>query len=312
MLYTASTNYIHERQLNGHTLGVAYQPDTLDHFPVPVQVFQLDGTLASINRQCAQLFEIDRTDLVGSFNVLQSPLCPGANLAPAFRQVASGETETAEVSFLYEQDDRSLWVQATCFPIRNEQATITHIAAIYQDLTALLEYHKMVEAADNEVLRHVAATHATRAELDRQCQAIVSLASPVIQVWDGILTVPLIGEIDQQRFQQMSANLLDMVEATGARVVILDVTGVTTIDHEVANNILALTHSCQMLGSEVVLVGVNPVIARVLVQLTVDLSNLTIQANLQAGIAWALEHIGLMITHRRSASRQGRGTRKNR
>jgi rsbT co-antagonist protein RsbR len=247
---------------------------------------------------------------VGTFNLLQA--APTPDLATAFRQVASGTAETAETSFHYQHTTRSCWVQATCFPIRNEQAAITHVAIIYQDLTTLLEYHKMVEAADNEVLRHAATAHATRAELDRQRETVVSLASPVIQVWDGILTVPLIGEIDQTRFRQVQSNLLDMIEATDTRVVILDVTGVTTIDHEVASNLLSLTHACQMLGSEMVLVGVNPVIARVLVQLTVDLSGLIIQANLQAGIAWALDHMGLMITNRRSTTGTRRSRRKNR
>jgi rsbT co-antagonist protein RsbR len=124
---------------------------------------------------------------------------------------------------------------------------------------------------------------------------IRDLSTPIIPVYEGILVLPLVGSIDSRRATEVTERLLEQISAQQAEIVIIDITGVALIDTSTANHLLMTTRAANLLGSRVVLVGMGAEIAQTIVQLGVELNGLITLADLQAGIAYALERFGLGI-----------------
>jgi anti-anti-sigma regulatory factor len=124
------------------------------------------------------------------------------------------------------------------------------------------------------------------------------LSSPVIPVFEGIIVLPLIGNIDTQRASQVLEGLLAGIERYRARVVLIDVTGVPIVDTSVANHLLKAAQAARLLGAEAVLVGVRPEVAQTMVQLGVDHLGLTTRADLQSGVEYAFSRLNLRLGRR--------------
>ena len=122
-----------------------------------------------------------------------------------------------------------------------------------------------------------------------QSEAILELSTPVTEIWDGILVMPLIGTVDTARAQQIIDALLDAIAASQASCAIIDITGVPVIDTSVADHLLKTVAAAEMLGAEVILSGVSPLNAQTLVKLGVDLSGISTKGSLKAALKLALE-----------------------
>jgi anti-anti-sigma factor len=120
-------------------------------------------------------------------------------------------------------------------------------------------------------------------------------AVPVVQVWEGIVLVPLIGTLDSQRTQQLMERVLNRVTETNSPVALLDITGVPSIDTQTAQHLIETIAAVRLLGAEVVLTGVRPSIAQTLVHLGIDLSNVTTRSSLSAGLRMAFETLNLRV-----------------
>jgi rsbT co-antagonist protein RsbR len=131
--------------------------------------------------------------------------------------------------------------------------------------------------------------------LSMQRQLIQELSTPIVPIHEGVLVLPLVGTIDTRRAMQIVESVLEQIVEHQADVFILDITGVAVVDTSVGNHILQMTRAVRLLGATTVLVGISSEIAQTLVQLGVDLSSISIKANLQAGIAYALSRCGLAI-----------------
>ena len=133
--------------------------------------------------------------------------------------------------------------------------------------------------------------HAQVDLIARQQRAIVELSTPIIQVWDGVLTLPLVGFLDAQRAADLTDRLLNEVSRTRARYAILDLTGVETIDTATTERLLRIVGALRLLGAKGLLSGMGPAIAQSVVALGVDLSGLashrTLKDALHACIAQA-------------------------
>jgi rsbT co-antagonist protein RsbR len=124
---------------------------------------------------------------------------------------------------------------------------------------------------------------------------ISELSTPIIPVHENVLILPLIGAISSRRATEITERLLEAIAANQAEIVIIDITGVPLIDTRTANHLLMTTRAANLLGSEIVLVGVGAEIAQTIVHLGVELHGLVTLANLQSGIAYALKRMGLGI-----------------
>jgi rsbT co-antagonist protein RsbR len=131
--------------------------------------------------------------------------------------------------------------------------------------------------------------------IDEQRRTIMELETPVIQVWEGILAVPLVGTLDTARAQQMNETLLERIIETGSEIVIVDITGVPIVDTAVAKHLLETVAAARLLGAEALIVGLTTRIAMTLVQLGVDLSAVTTRTTLAKGLALAFRRLGLEV-----------------
>jgi rsbT co-antagonist protein RsbR len=132
--------------------------------------------------------------------------------------------------------------------------------------------------------------------LEDQSRLIQELSVPIVPIHEGVLVLPLVGAVDSRRASQIMESALEQIVAYQADVLILDITGVPLVDTGVANYILQMARAVTLLGSKVVLVGIGAEIAQTIVQLGVELRDMTTLANLQAGIAYALALQGYAIT----------------
>ncbi len=129
----------------------------------------------------------------------------------------------------------------------------------------------------------------------RQSREILEISTPIIQVWKGILTAPLIGALDSQRAQRLVEALLQRIVETQARVVILDITAVPLVDTAVANHLIKTVRAANLLGARCLLVGIRPEIAQTVVHLGMDLSGIETCADLQSGLERAVGMVGTRL-----------------
>lgn len=129
-----------------------------------------------------------------------------------------------------------------------------------------------------------------------QGRLIEQLSVPIVPIHEGVLVLPLVGAVDPSRATQIMEAVLGKIVEYQADVLLLDITGVPVVDTGVANYILQMARAVTLLGSQVVLVGIGAEIAQTIVQLGVELRNITTLANLQAGIAYALARQGYAIS----------------
>lgn len=132
----------------------------------------------------------------------------------------------------------------------------------------------------------------------QQSRSLLELSTPVINLLEGILLLPLIGVVDTLRAQQIMENLLQAIVANESRVAMLDITGVPIIDTQVAQHLMKTVAAARMLGAEVILTGISPESAQILVTLGIDMRAIRTLGSLQAGIREAFRLIGKQIESR--------------
>jgi rsbT co-antagonist protein RsbR len=138
----------------------------------------------------------------------------------------------------------------------------------------------------------------------QQRATISELQTPVIQVWEGILALPIVGTIDTARAQDMTEALLERIVATGSEIVLLDITGVPVVDTAVARHLLETVSAARLLGADVLIVGLSSRTAMTLVQLGIDLSHVTTRATLAKGLEFAFRRLGLAVVGQNGSARR--------
>jgi rsbT co-antagonist protein RsbR len=132
-----------------------------------------------------------------------------------------------------------------------------------------------------------------------QRATIRELQTPVIQVWERILALPIVGSLDTQRSQEMNEALLQRIVETQSEIVILDITGVPVVDTAVAKHLLETVSAARLLGAEVLIVGLSPRTALTMVHLGLDLSGVTTRTTMAKGLELAFGRLGLEVVARR-------------
>jgi rsbT co-antagonist protein RsbR len=137
----------------------------------------------------------------------------------------------------------------------------------------------------------------TKQQLIRQQQeAIRELSTPVLQLGEGLLILPLIGVLDSYRADQVTEQLLRAIRANRARVVVMDITGVPTVDSAVANHLTQTAEAARLMGAAIIITGLSAEIAQTLVRIGVDLGKLNTRGDLQSGVEDAWRLLGHTIT----------------
>jgi rsbT co-antagonist protein RsbR len=166
----------------------------------------------------------------------------------------------------------------------------------HDDSRLLADVWEVARLLDQLGLYTTEVHQATREELiRRQGEEMLELSTPVIQLWDGILALPLIGTLDSARTQVVMESLLQQIVATRSPIAILDITGVPTVDTLTAQHLLKTVAATRLMGAECIISGIRPQIAQTIVHLGVSLGDIVTKASLADAFRIALKKLGQTV-----------------
>jgi rsbT co-antagonist protein RsbR len=167
-----------------------------------------------------------------------------------------------------------------------------------KDATALADAMWTTTVELDRLALYTTETHQkTREEvISRQQQELLELSTPVVELWEGVLALPLIGTLDSARTQVVMESLLQAIVRTGAGLAIIDITGVPTVDTLVAQHLLKTVAAARLMGADCIISGIRPQIAQTIVHLGVDLSEVTTKATLADAFTLALRRLNVSLT----------------
>ena len=130
----------------------------------------------------------------------------------------------------------------------------------------------------------------------RQQQDMLELSTPVVQLWESVLALPLIGTLDSARTQVVMETLLQRIVETSAKIAVIDITGVPTVDTLVAQHLMKTVSAARLMGADCIISGIRPQIAQTIVHLGVNLNDIITKATLADAFQIALQQLGATVT----------------
>ncbi|MBK9261228.1 MAG: PAS domain-containing protein [Polyangiaceae bacterium] len=244
----------------------------LHHCAISIIVVDLDGRIVLQDGNTPGAPEVGPNQLVGQsiFDLY------GADLPEQMQMIrktmTGGEVHTWKVDYL-----SVLW-DVVCMPLRDEGGALRGA---------------LLHTIDKSDMKQAMQDVKTKLELiERQQEVIRNLETPIIQVWDHVLTLPMVGVVDSQRASRVMNDLLEMVVSKSAHYAILDLTGVDTVDTATASHLIQMVGAIRLLGAEGVISGIRPTVAQTLVSLGVDISAIKTCSNLQQALRYCIRGLG--------------------
>ncbi len=135
-----------------------------------------------------------------------------------------------------------------------------------------------------------------------QQDEIKETSTPITQIWDGVLTLPIIGTLDSSRTVSVMEKLLSRIESDRARVVVMDITGVIAIDSQVSHHLIQMMRAVTLMGAMAILTGIRPEIARALTSLNIELGDVVTRATLSDGLKEAFKYLGVTTSNNNTSN----------
>jgi rsbT co-antagonist protein RsbR len=267
----------------------------IDSLADPVFVKDLEHRFVAVNGALCELIGHPREALIGH----SDPEFVPAEQVEVFWRIddmvtSSGQPHENEETLTDGAGNlRTIWTRK--FPLRDAQGRVIGLSVMITDITPIKRRQEEVERLETQIQEKMTVIEAQASLLDQ-------LSVPVIQVWDSILLLPLIGVIDSRRATQVMESLLQSIARAGARFVILDITGVPMVDTSVASYLIRAVQAAQLLGCQSILAGISPEIAQTLVGLGVDFSHILTRATLQNGLEYALKQLNYAVGQTKPAA----------
>lgn len=164
-----------------------------------------------------------------------------------------------------------------------------------EDMRAIL---LLLSSVFNELLLAVFQTYLEEKErtIEAQQRELRETSTPITEIWDGVLTLPIIGTLDSSRTLLIMEALLNRIAQERASAVVMDVTGVHTVDSQVSHHMIQMVRAIQLMGATAILTGIRPEIARAMTSLNIDLGNVTTRATLSDGLKEAFRLLGVHVS----------------
>ncbi|MBI2917864.1 MAG: PAS domain S-box protein [Chloroflexi bacterium] len=271
----------------------------------PLVTISPDGKITDVNEATIRVTGVARDQLVGSdfSNYFTEP----DKAREGYRQVFAQGSVTDYPLTIRHKDGELTDVLYNASVYKDVGGNVLGVFAAARDITdqkkaetELQKAHSELELRVQERTAELATANESLqgeiAERRRAEQVIRELSTPVLQVRDGMLILPIIGILDSQRARQLTEQLLRAIRDNRARVAVVDITGVPAVDSKIANHLLQTAEAARLMGATVVLTGLSPEVAQALVSIGVDLSRLTTVGDLQGGIADADRRLGYKVT----------------
>ena len=131
--------------------------------------------------------------------------------------------------------------------------------------------------------------------IERQQEELLEISTPVVELWEGVLALPVIGTLDSARAQAVMEGLLESIVHYEAKIAIIDITGVPAVDTQTAQHLLKTVTAAELMGAECFISGVRPQIAQTIVQLGLDLGGMQTKGSLMSAFRESLSKLGLAV-----------------
>ncbi|MGB9713323.1 MAG: STAS domain-containing protein [Dissulfurimicrobium sp.] len=220
------------------------------------------------DRKCSEIFD--------------TPMC-GTDKCACL--VATVTDDVCHGQTVLRHDGKEIPIEYAARPLKNHEGKVVGCVEHFIDISDRLEKEHLIQRQQEEIIKK-------REEDIRHLQdEILELSTPVIELWEGVLALPLIGTLDSHRARLAMERLLEVIERTRSPFVIIDITGVPTVDTEVANRLLQTVDAVRLMGSEAILTGISPHIALTMAHLGVNMSNITVRSRMSDALHLAIVEI---------------------
>lgn len=163
--------------------------------------------------------------------------------------------------------------------------------------TKYQEIVRTYEPVARRILNIVALAFVTEREsVIKQQEAMMRLSTPLVDVWEGTIMIPLIGILDSARAKQLTEAVLEQISKTKTDVIVMDISGIAAIDTKAASHILRTMQAAKLMGTEIIMTGIRPDVATTLVTLGIDLSNVKTCSTMREGLEYAYTKQGWKVT----------------
>jgi anti-anti-sigma regulatory factor/HAMP domain-containing protein len=268
-----------DTQLDEQGKALKQQADTIAQDAID----RLTGATAALERQTTQTQQIAAAVILltllvaigAGLRLAQTIARPLHELVAATSRINQGDYEVV----VPQRDASETGLLAAAF----NQMT----AALRQQRAEMLRQQATAEQRSSQLEQALERVQAATTERETLTTTMRQLSAPVVPILDGVIVLPLIGEIDEQRAHTLLVRLLDGLKEQDARIAILDITGVSLVDTTLAAWLLKSSAAAALLGAECVLVGISPDIAEALVASGADLGRLTVRSDLRSAVEYA-------------------------
>ena len=258
--------------------------EIINAVPSGIFVTDLDHNILIINRAGAELVGRSPGDCFDRkcYEIFNTPMC---RTEQCTCKVATKNNEVNQGQTTLMAGDREIPIEFASRPLKNIKGEVIGCVEHFIDISDRLEKERLIVKQQEELLRK-------RDEDIRHLQEeILELSTPVIEVWDGVLALPLVGTLDSHRAQSAMERLLTTIESTRSPFVIVDITGVPNVDTAVANYLLQTVDAVRLMGSEAILTGISSRIALTMAHLGVDLGSINVRSRMADGLHYAMQKL---------------------
>jgi methyl-accepting chemotaxis protein len=264
--------------------------------------FKPDGVILTANHNFLQLLGYSLSEITGMHHSIfvDRDEARSEDYAAHWRRLQAGESLQGRFKRLTKTGEER-WLQATYTPILNPDGEVIKVVKFAYDVTEAVhqssQLEQALEASHKAKELEIALAKANEAERARREMdlAIQELSTPVTPIWDQILLLPLVGILDSTRAASIMTKSLQMISQTRARIFVLDISGVATVDTAVANQLIKITKATQLMGCKAIISGLSPAIARTIVELGVNVGEIRTTATLRDALETALTSLGNRI-----------------
>ena len=258
-------------ELGATTVSSEFVDNILQSMTEPIAVIEPGSRIIAVNRATCQLTGYDESEL------------KGLEYKQLFSQVS-----------LHEIIERGRIVipETLCTTSSGKAVPVSFSASVLLNKMGDLQGMVCVARDLREIRQNEAERWQMREAMHRQSILLEELSTPLIPITDEIVVMPLIGTVDTNRAKQMSETLLQGIKSLRARVAIVDVTGLRTVDQAAMQGIISAIRGVRLLGAEIVLTGIRPEIAITLVNMGSDIAGIVTTGTLQAGIQEVVSRLG--------------------
>jgi rsbT co-antagonist protein RsbR len=185
---------------------------------------------------------------------------------------------------------------SSVFALKHVVTDAVTVGADAETAVGLLQFSRLLD--DLGLFTFETYVEARERIISAQSEELLELSTPVVKLWDGIVAVPLVGTLDSARTQVVTEKLLETLVETGSEHAIIDITGVPSVDTQVAQHLLKTVVAARLMGAECIISGIRPQIAQTVVALGIEFGDIATKASLADALVTALRSSGVTVARK--------------